>query len=73
LSCFSEIVAESGPKLNRLQEVASTVFSVRGDVIGTIDVESERANAFDDAAEEFLEKCAIVLRPLFGAEGAARK
>jgi putative methionine-R-sulfoxide reductase with GAF domain len=34
----------------------------RGQVLGTIDVESELANAFDAAAERMLEECAVVLR-----------
>jgi hypothetical protein len=34
-------------------------------VIGTIDVESERPNAFDKDTEELLEDCAVLLQPLF--------
>jgi putative methionine-R-sulfoxide reductase with GAF domain len=34
----------------------------RARVIGTIDVESERPNAFDSAAQKLLEECAVVLR-----------
>jgi len=33
-----------------------------GNVIGTIDVESERLNAFDSGAQAFLEECAKALR-----------
>jgi L-methionine (R)-S-oxide reductase len=33
-----------------------------GRIIGTVDVESERPNAFDSAAQSLLEECAIVLR-----------
>lgn len=31
-------------------------------VVGTIDIESERPNAFDSAAENLIEECAVVLR-----------
>jgi L-methionine (R)-S-oxide reductase len=31
-------------------------------VVGTIDVESEQPNAFDEAAQTWLEQCAIALR-----------
>lgn len=34
-------------------------------VIGTLEVESDRADAFYDADVEFLEECAAVLRPLY--------
>ena len=34
-------------------------------VIGTVEVESDRADAFYDADVEFLEECAAVLRPLY--------
>lgn len=36
-------------------------------VVGTIDVESERREAFDAAAQAFLEDCARALRPLYGS------
>jgi len=36
-----------------------------GLVIGTLDVESERRDAFSAADVEFLEDCAAVLRPLY--------
>jgi L-methionine (R)-S-oxide reductase len=45
------------------------VFPVLGDagqVIGTIDVESNRRNAFSPEDERFLRACAIALRPLWG-------
>jgi GAF domain-containing protein len=34
-------------------------------VVGTIDVESERPDAFDKETERLLEHCAILLQPLF--------
>jgi putative methionine-R-sulfoxide reductase with GAF domain len=34
-------------------------------VVGTIDVESDRVNAFGDADETFLTECAILSRPLW--------
>jgi L-methionine (R)-S-oxide reductase len=52
-------------------EIIVPVFDDKGEVIGTIDVESERSNAFDQNTEEFLQRCAVVLRPLFSAEGGA--
>ncbi len=36
-----------------------------GLVIGTLDVESERCDAFSGGDVEFLEECAAVLRPLY--------
>ncbi len=36
-----------------------------GVVIGTLDVESDRAGAFSSEDVVFLEDCAAVLRPLF--------
>jgi putative methionine-R-sulfoxide reductase with GAF domain len=36
-----------------------------GIVIGTLDVESDRAGAFSDEDISFLEACAAVLRPLY--------
>jgi len=46
-------------------EIIVPVFDDKGEVIGTIDVESERANAFDSDTEEILENCAVVLSRLF--------
>jgi putative methionine-R-sulfoxide reductase with GAF domain len=44
-------------------EIIVPVLDPSGDsVIGTLDVESERANAFDSASERLLEQCARVLR-----------
>ncbi|HZY98713.1 MAG TPA: GAF domain-containing protein [Candidatus Baltobacteraceae bacterium] len=36
-----------------------------GMVIGTLDVESDKPNAFDEADQRFLEACAQALMPLF--------
>jgi putative methionine-R-sulfoxide reductase with GAF domain len=36
-----------------------------GAVVGTIDVESERANAFSEKDQRRLEQCAKVARPLW--------
>ena len=79
LSRISEIAAEQKPRMDRLQRVAATlgqsagyrwvglyaVDVTAGEVIGTIDVESERPNAFDKDTEELLEDCAVLLQPLF--------
>jgi GAF domain-containing protein len=46
-------------------EIIVPVFNDKGEVIGTIDVESERPNAFDGDTEEMLENCAVVLSRLF--------
>ena len=46
-------------------EIIVPVFNDKGEVIGTIDVESERPNAFDSDTEEILENCAVVLSRLF--------
>jgi L-methionine (R)-S-oxide reductase len=47
-------------------EIIVPILSGQGEVIGTIDVESERSNAFDRNTERMLEDCAARLRPLFG-------
>jgi putative methionine-R-sulfoxide reductase with GAF domain len=39
-------------------------------VAGTIDVESDRVNAFSAGDEEFLEQCAITLQPLWSPDAA---
>jgi len=47
---------------------SEAIFPVRGpgqNVVGTIDVESERVNAFTSADERFLEACAVSLSPLW--------
>ena len=46
-------------------EIIVPVLDGQGRVVGTVDVESERSNAFDQQAEQFLENCAVLLRPLF--------
>jgi L-methionine (R)-S-oxide reductase len=46
-------------------EIIVPILSDEGEVIGTIDVESERPNAFDWNTERLLEDCAVRLRPLF--------
>jgi putative methionine-R-sulfoxide reductase with GAF domain len=49
-------------------EIIVPVLDPSGDsVIGTLDVESERANAFDSASERLLEQCARVLRDFWTA------
>lgn len=46
-------------------EIIVPVLDAAGErVLGTIDVESERPNAFDSVAQERLEQCAEVLQPL---------
>ena len=37
----------------------------RGRVVGTLDIESEHPNAFNQSLEDLLEKCACVLEPLW--------
>ena len=46
-------------------EIIVPVLNEEGKVVGTIDVESERPNAFDKETERLLEQCAVLLRPLF--------
>lgn len=47
-------------------EIIVPVLDAAGDcVLGTIDVESERPNAFDSGAQERLEQCADVLKPFW--------
>jgi L-methionine (R)-S-oxide reductase len=46
-------------------EIIVPISSDQGEVIGTLDVESERPNAFDRSTERLLEDCAVRLRPLF--------
>jgi L-methionine (R)-S-oxide reductase len=44
-------------------EIIAPILDARGSsVIGTLDVESERLNAFDSVAQTQLERCALVLR-----------
>ena len=47
-------------------EIIVPVFdAARDHVIGTIDVESETANAFDRDVQTFLENCSGIIRPLW--------
>ena len=46
-------------------EAVVPVKSAAGVVVGTIDVESERAGAFTDADRALLEACAAALAPLW--------
>ena len=46
-------------------EIIVPILNQDGKVVGTVDVESERANAFDQSTERLLEDCAVRLRPLF--------
>jgi putative methionine-R-sulfoxide reductase with GAF domain len=51
-------------------EAIFPIFSSDGVVVGTIDVESERVNAFGPEDGAFLNQCALLLRPLWKAEQA---
>lgn len=47
---------------------AEAIFPVRGPndvIVGTIDVESDRINAFSEEDERFLQECAVALAPLW--------
>ena len=50
-------------------EAIFPVLSDAGEVIGTIDVESDRRNAFAPEDEQFLQACAIALRRLWYPSG----
>jgi L-methionine (R)-S-oxide reductase len=50
---------------NTLSEIIVPVLSSNGTVVGTIDVESERANAFSDRDRKRLERCAREALPLW--------
>jgi L-methionine (R)-S-oxide reductase len=54
-------------------EIIVPILNDRGDVVGTIDVESERPNAFDRGTERLLESCGILLRPLFAKQPPCRE
>ena len=48
--------------------LAEAIFPIRstgGQVVGTLDVESDRTNAFSPDDELFLQRCADALRPIF--------
>jgi len=47
-------------------EIIVPIFDPSGQkVVGTLDVDSELPNAFDPAAQSFLERCATVVQPLW--------
>jgi L-methionine (R)-S-oxide reductase len=47
-------------------EIIVPVFDAEGkSVVGTIDVESEEPNAFNQAIQDLIEACAAVIRPLW--------
>jgi L-methionine (R)-S-oxide reductase len=49
-------------------EIIVPVFDGEGkSVVGTIDIESETPNAFDEETQDFLEACSAVIRPLWKA------
>jgi putative methionine-R-sulfoxide reductase with GAF domain len=48
-------------------EAVFPVLSEAGDVVGTIDVESDRRNAFTSDDERFLMDCAASVRPLWNS------
>ena len=53
-------------------EAIFPVLSADGTVVGTIDVESDRVNAFTSEDVTFLQKCALLLAPLWTGERGAR-
>jgi putative methionine-R-sulfoxide reductase with GAF domain len=48
-------------------EIIVPVFDESGSVTGTIDIESEKTNAFDAETQALLEACGAVIRPLWRA------
>lgn len=46
-------------------EVIAPVTDASGNVVGTIEVDADKANAFADADVQFLEQCAARMLPLF--------
>lgn len=50
---------------NTRSEMIVPVMSNTGDVVGTIDAESDRVNAFGAEDQQFLQKCAERIRPLY--------
>jgi L-methionine (R)-S-oxide reductase len=50
-----------------LAEAIFPIRSTEGEVVGTLDVESDRAHAFSPDDELFLRRCAEALRPIFPA------
>lgn len=55
----------------RSEVIVPVLDASTGAVTGTIDVESERINAFQDEDRAFLEQCALALAPLFIRGNAA--
>ena len=54
-------------------EAIVPVVSAAGVIVGTIDVESDRRNAFSETDERFLRACAAALAPLWDARVAASR
>ena len=53
-------------------ELIVPVFDAAGQsVAGTIDIESEKPNAFGEETRALMERCALVIQPLWAAHGAA--
>jgi len=50
---------------NTLSEIIVPVLSPGGGVVGTVDVESERANAFTDCDREMIQQCIAAALPLW--------
>jgi len=50
---------------HRKGEKIVPILNDQGQVVGTIDVESGRPNAFYQKTEQLLEDCALLLHPLF--------
>jgi L-methionine (R)-S-oxide reductase len=51
---------------NTRSEIVVPIFDPAGEsVVGTLDVESETANAFSTETQQILERCAEVIRPLW--------
>ncbi|MFZ0214301.1 MAG: GAF domain-containing protein [Candidatus Acidiferrales bacterium] len=54
---------------NTRSEIIVPVISRGGDVVGTIDAESDRVNAFGEEDKQFLQKCAERILPLYAKAG----
>lgn len=50
-------------------EIISPIVDVMGSVIGTLEVDAEKVNAFGDADVQFLDQCASRLAPLVTKRG----
>jgi L-methionine (R)-S-oxide reductase len=50
---------------NTRSEIIVPVFDPNDNVVGTIDIESEKSNAFSDEDQAVLEACADAIRPLW--------